>query len=135
MAVLNKFQPFVAAAMNGVHDFSADTLMIALTNTVPTVAMATLSQITEIDYTNLSSRVITTTSSTQTSGTYRLILVDLVLIASGTVPDFRYVVLYNDSAASKELIGWYDYASVVQMVATDTFTVDFSPTNGAISLV
>ena len=135
MAVLNKFQPFVAAAMNGVHDFSADTLMIALTNTVPTVAMATLSQITEIDYTNLSSRVITTTSSTQTSGTYRLILVDLVLMASGTVPDFRYVVLYNDSAASKELIGWYDYASVVQMVATDTFTVDFSPTNGAISLV
>ena len=135
MAVLNKFRPFVAAVMNGVHDFSADTLMIALTNTVPTVAMATLSQITEIDYTNLSSRVITTTSSTETSGTYRLILVDLVLIASGTVPDFRYVVLYNDSATNKELIGWYDYGSVVQMIATETFTVDFHPTNGALSLV
>ena len=49
MAVLNKFRPFVAAAMNGVHDLSADTLMIALTNTAPSAAYATLSQITEID--------------------------------------------------------------------------------------
>lgn len=135
MSALNRFQPFVAAVMNGVHNLSTNTLMVALTNTLPTAGLATLSQITQIDHTNLSSRVITTISSTQTSGTYRLILADLVLTASGTVPDFRWVVLYNDSTPNKDLIGWYDYLSVVQMVNTDRFTIDFSAALGPISLV
>lgn len=135
MATYTKFQPFVEALAEKVHNLGSDTLKIALTDTVPTATMATLSQITEISYTNLSSRTVTTSSSAQTSGTYKLVLADLVLTASGTVPQFRYVVLYNDTATNDELIAWWDKGAEVNMVVSDTFTCDFDPTNGVLQIV
>ena len=84
-----------------------------------------LANITEISYTNLSSRVLTSVTSSQTSGTYTLDAADLVLTASGTVPTFRYVVLYNDTATSDELIGYYDYGSAVDLLNGETFTITF----------
>jgi hypothetical protein len=47
---------------------------------------------------------------------------------------FRYAVLYNDTAASKGLIGWWDYGSSISLSAGDTFTVDFDPTTGVLTL-
>lgn len=133
MASYNKFQPFIAAAFNKVHNLGADTLKVFLTDTAPTAGLATLSQITEVSYTNLSSRTITVTSSTQSSGTYKLILVDLVLTASGAVGPFRYVGIYNDTASNDELIGWYDTGVETTMASTDTFTCDFDGSNGLFS--
>ena len=72
-----------------------------------------------------SSRVLTSVTSSQTSGTYTLDAADLVLTASGTVPTFRYVVLYNDTATSDELIGYYDYGSAVDLLNGETFTITF----------
>ena len=83
MATFNKFNAFVADLANGVHNLGSNQLVVALTNTAPSASNATLSAITEISYTGLSTRNITTTSSTQTSGTYSLVLVDLTLTASG----------------------------------------------------
>lgn len=134
MASFNKFNAFVANLANKVFNLGSDSLKVALTDTLPTSANANLADITEISYTNLSSRVITTTSSAQSGGTYKLILVDLVLTASGVVGPFRYVVIYDDTAGSKQLIGWIDYASEVTMGNTDTFTVDFDNTNGLLQL-
>lgn len=86
-----------------------------------------LADLTEISYTNLSTRAITTTSSTQTSGTYTLVLVDHVLTASGAVATFRYVAIYNDTPTSPldPLICWYDYGDDVTLANNETFTVNF----------
>lgn len=135
MAAFNKFNSFVEALAEKIHNLGSDQLVVALTNTAPTAADDQLADITQISYTNLSSRNVTTSSSAQTSGTYKLVLADLVLTASGAVGPFRYVVLYNDTAAGDELIGWYDYGSSISLVASDTFTIDFDGSGGALTLV
>lgn len=135
MATYTKFQPFVEALCEKVHNLGSDTLKVALTNTVPVNTNSTLSQITEISYTNLSSRTLTVSASSQTSGTYKLVINDLVLTASGAVGPFRYVVIYNDTATNDELICWFDYGSALTLANTDTLTLDFDGTNGLLQLV
>ena len=56
--------------------------------------------------------------------------------ATGAMATFRYAVVYNDTQTSpaKPLVGWTDYGSAVSMVNTNTFTVDFDGTNGAITV-
>jgi len=135
MATLNKFNSFVEALSEKAHDLGSDQLVIALTNTIPVAANTVLADITEIAYTNLSSRNVTTSSSAQTSGTYKLTLADLVLTASGAVATFQYVVLYNDTATNNELIGWADYGSTVTLSSGETFTIDFDGAAGALTLV
>jgi hypothetical protein len=129
-----KFQPFVEAAMEGIHNLGSNQLKVALTNTAPTAANSVLTDISEISYTNCSTRNVVTTASSQTSGTYKLVCTDLVLTASGAVGPFRYVVLYNDTAASKNLIAWYDYASSLTMGNGDTFTINFDGDGGVLTV-
>ena len=129
MATYNKFQQFVEDQNNGVHDLANDQLVIALTNTLPVATNSVLANITEIAYTNLSTRNISTISSTH------LDLTDLTLTASGAVATFRYVVIYNDTPTSpaNPLIGWYDYGSAVTMANLETFLIDFDGVNGLFS--
>ena len=129
MASFAKFQPFVEALAEKVHNLGSDQLMIALTNSAPAATNGQLSQITEVAYTYCSSRVVTVTSSSQSSGTYSLVLQDLVLTASGgSVGPFRYAVLYNNTATNKELIGYWDYGSSITLLTGETLTLDFSAT-------
>jgi hypothetical protein len=136
MATFNKFNAFVENVAEGVHNLQTGQLVVALTNTLPTSSNTVLANITEISYTNLSSRNITTSSSSQTSGLYKLILTDIILTASGAVGPFRYVVIYNDTPTSPAdpLIGWYDYGSSITLANAETFTVDFDAANGLINL-
>lgn len=134
MATFNKFNSFVEALAEGVHNLGTDQITVALTNTAPSAANTVLANITEISYTNLSSRNVTTAGSSQTSGLYKLLLTDLVLTASGSVGPFRYIVLYNNTATNDELIGWYDYGSSLTLASGETLTIDFDGTNGAISI-
>ena len=131
---LNIFECFVEDVAEGVHNLGSDQLVVALTNSAPTTATDDqLSDITEITYTNLSSRNITTTSSAQASGVYSLILTDLTLTASGSVGPFQYAVIYNDDATNDELIGWLDYGSAVTLGSGETFDLDF-PATALVSL-
>lgn len=107
MATFNKFDCFVEDLAEKVHNLSGDTLKVALTNTAPIATNSVLADITQVDYTYLSDRTVTITSSSQTSGAYSLVLEDLSLTASGgVVGPFRYVVLYNDSTTGDKMIGW-----------------------------
>lgn len=126
MATFNKFNAW-AENMVEVANLGTDQFTIALTNTAPSASNSVLTDITEITYTNLSSRNVTTSSSSQTSGTYTLVLSDLVLTASGSVGPFRYVVLYDNTPTSPAdpLVGWWDYGSSITMASGETFTVDF----------
>lgn len=127
MATFNKFNAFVEAIAEKKHDLANDTLTVALCNAAnaPVATNSVLADLTQISYTNLSARAITTSSSSQTSGTYSLVLNDLTLTASGAVATFRYVVIYNDTATNDDLIAWYDYGSDVTMANTETFLIDF----------
>jgi hypothetical protein len=136
-APYNKFNSFVEALAKKVHNLGADQLMVALTpNATPPVAGNTqLSNLAEIPYTNLSSRVLNIVSALQTAGILKVIVNDLVLTASGgPVATFRWVAIYNNSAPNKELICYFDYGQDVTLNAGETFTLDFDNINGLLQL-
>lgn len=137
MAALTKVYSFTEALAEKVHNLGSDTLKVALTNTAPTTAVTQLSGITQISagngYTS-GGNTAAQSSSAQTTGTYKLVLTDVVFTATGSMGPFRYAVLYNDSATNKEVIGWYDYGSSITLASGETFTVDFDATNGVLTL-
>lgn len=138
MASYNKFQQFVEDVAEKVHNLGSDQLVIALTATAnaPVNTNSILGNLTQIAYTNLSSRNVTTSSSAQSSGTYKLVLADLVLTASGAVAAFQYPVLYNDTPTSPAdpLIAWWDYGSALTLASGESFTIDFDGTNGVLQI-
>lgn len=137
MATFNKFNSFVEAVAEKVHNLGSDTLKVMLSNSAPSATNAVKADITEISAGNgytAGGTQATQTSSSQTSGTYKLVLGDVVFTATGIVGPFRYVVLYNDTATNDELIGWYDYGSSISLGNGETFTVDFDPTNGVLTI-
>jgi len=133
MATFTKFNSFVEALAEKKHDLGSDQLKVAMTNTAPVATNAVLADLTEIAYTNVSSRDVTTDTSVQTAGVYKLVCSALTLTASGTVPTFRYIVLYNDTAASDELVAFWDYGAAVNMLDTETFVVAFDDTDGVLT--
>ena len=136
MAVFNKFQPFSAALANGVHNLATNQLTVALTSVAPTSAMGVLADLTQIAYTGMSTRNITTTSSAQTAGLYRLILADLTLTqTTGTSASFRYVVVFNSTPAAGNLLGFYDYGVGGLILNTgESILIDLDQVNGLIQL-
>jgi len=142
MASFNKINDFVKNAVENM-DLASDTLIVALSNTAPGSESSNptadgngvLANVTQISYTNLSSRTLTSVTSTQTSGTYKLSAADLTLTASGTVPAFRYIYIYDDTVSSPAdpLIGYYDYGSSLVLNSGDTFTIDIGA-NGILTL-
>lgn len=135
MAVaLTKIDSFVENLAEKKIDLSGAGLTVALTNTAHTATWDELADLTEINYDNLSSRVCTVSSSSQTSGTYKLVLDDLVLTASGAVGPFQYIYLYDDASTGDKLIGYYDYGSAVTLASGDTFTINFDGSAGVLTI-
>lgn len=134
MATFTKFDPFVLALAEGKHNLSTAQLMVALSNVAPSAGNSVLADITEISYANVSSRIVTTVSSSQTGGLYKLVLQDLVLTASGAVGAWRYVILYNNTATNKELIGHWDRGVSQGMNNLDTVNLNFDGTLGVVRL-
>lgn len=139
MAAFNKFNAFVADVANKVHNLGADSLKVMLTNVAPVAGNSVKADLTEITAGNgytAGGNAAALTSSSQTAGLYKLVLADPATwtAAGGTIGPFRYAVLYNDTAASKNLIGWWDYGSSVTLQIGETFTVDLDPTTGVLQL-
>ncbi len=146
MAAFNKLNGFVEHLAEKVHNLGSDQLVVALSNTAPgsestppTGATTTcvLANITQVSYTNCSSRNLTTSASEQTSGTYKLTINDLTLTASGgSVGPFRYVYIYNDTPTSPAdpLIGYYDYGSSITLATGESLLLDMSAANGLLQI-
>ena len=147
MATYNKIADFVEHVNEKVHDMSSDQLVVALSNTAPASETGTLptaegggvlANVTQIAYTNLSSRNITTSSSAQSpAGTYNLTLNDLTLSATGTVAQFRYVYVYNDAPASPldPLICYFDYGSALDLTSGESLTIDWGSDGGTTGIL
>lgn len=134
MANFTKVNSFVEKLAEKTFNLGSDTLKVALTNTAHTSTWSQLSELTEISYTNLSDRTLTVVSSAQTAGTYKLVLDDLTLTASGNVPSFRYIYIYDDTATNDELIGYFDYGSAVTLQSSDSLAINFDGTNGVFTI-
>lgn len=146
MASYVKLNGFVEHMAEGVHNLGSNQLKIALSNIAPgaestppsgSTAACILTNVTQIAYTYCSTRNITTSSSAQTSGTYKLVIDDLVLTATGgSVGPFRYIYVYNDTPTSPAdpLICYYDYGSSITLADGETLTLDFSASNGLLQV-
>jgi hypothetical protein len=140
MATFNKFNAFVEHLAEGVHNLQSHTLKVMLTNTAPVATNSVRADLTEIAAGNgytAGGTAASVTSSAQTSGTYKLVLGDVVFTASGgSIGPFRYAVLYNDTPTSPAdpLIGWWDYGSALTLANGESITWDADPTTGVLTL-
>ena len=141
VAPFTKFYSFVEAVAEKIHNLGADSLKVMLTNTAPVATNTKYADISAGQVANgngytTGGTAASITSSTQTSGIYKLVLGDVVFTATGAVGPFRYAVLYNDTDVTtpKGLIGYWDNGASVTLANTETFTVDFDPTNGVLQL-
>jgi hypothetical protein len=131
MATFNKFQDFSEQLIRGVHDFDAHTFKVYLTNTAPSASLdAVKADLAEISAGNgyTAGGTATTITLAETTGTTTVSGTQVVFTASGgSIGPFQYAVLYNDTSASDNLIGWWDYGSAVTLADGETFT--WKPSN------
>lgn len=139
MAAFNKFNSFVEAVAEKSHNLGTDVLKCMLTNTAPIAANAVKTDITEIaagnGYTAGGNQAVQT-GSVQAAGVYKLTCTDPALWTCVTAPmaTFRYIVMYNDTATNKELIGWWDYGSAITLQIGETFLHDLDAAAGVLTL-
>lgn len=135
MATYNKINDW-AENEGEVADLDGDTFIVALSNTAPGSESTpptgdgdgVLANVTQISYTNCSSRTLSLASSSQSSGTYTLDFSDLTLTASGTVGPFRYVYIYDDTPTSPAdpLVCYFDYGSSITLASSETLDITFN---------
>jgi len=116
------FQPWIEKINTAKIDWENDTFSLLLADVEPVVTDSERADISEVSYTNLSSRTLTLNNASQTGGTYTADCDELVMTASGAVGPFRYVVLCDESAVAQPVACWWDYGSDVTMASGDTFT-------------
>jgi hypothetical protein len=131
MATYNKFQDFVEQVLRGTHNFDAagHVFKVYLSNTAPDAAAdAVKTDLAEFaggtGYTAGGTDVQNTLS--EAAGTATVAGTDVVWTAGAADwNQFRYVVLYNDTSASDNLVSWWDYGAGLTLGNGETFTVDF----------
>lgn len=126
MATAQIVNSFTEAVAEKIHNLASDTLKFMLTNTAPSLANTVKTDITEIAAGNgytAGGAAVTVSSSSQSGGAYSLVLNDCTFTAAGgSFAAFRWGVLYNDSAAGKELIGFVDYGTSYTLPSGVPFT-------------
>jgi hypothetical protein len=152
--LFNKFNVFVLDLAHKVHNLGSDSLMVLLTNTAPNPAD------TVVDTTTTPCTVKSTSNAVeiaagngytkgggaaafasdgQVSGTYKLVLTSPAVWTAtpAALATFRYAVIYNNTAgaaATRPVVGWYDYGSSITPQPNETFTLTLDGTNGVLTL-
>jgi len=116
MATFTKFNPFVEAVAEKVHNLGSDALKVMLTNTAPVAANAVKADLTEI-----------TAGNGYTAGGNAVTI-------TGSVGPLRYAVIYNSTPVAGNLIGFWDYGSSITLASGDSLVVDFDQVNGILTL-
>jgi hypothetical protein len=111
-------------------NFTSDTLKLAFTDTAPTTATHVYTDIVSpLALTNMAtSPALTSVTWTQSTGTATLGAATWTGTSqTGNFGPFRYIVIYDDTAASKNILGWYDYGSEVTLNGAngDQLTITF----------
>lgn len=131
MATFNKFDCFVGDLGLKLHELNADTLRVYLTNSAPVVTNTVYNTPADLGtaggYTAKGADVQNTFTVVGTApGVGTLVGVDYEWTATAVgIGPFRYAVLYNDTAAADNLIGWWDYGSAITLAEGEKFKVDF----------
>lgn len=139
MATFAKFNAFTEALAEKKHNLGSDALKVLLTNAAPDPATDVVkTDVTEITPGNgyvAGGVAVTVTSSAQTGGIYKLVgTAASVVAAGGSIGPFQYAVLWNDTAANDDLIGFWDYGSAVTLADGETMPLTFSPANTILQL-
>lgn len=138
--LFQKFNQFVEDVAEKVYNLQTDSLKVLLTNTAPVATNAVKADLTEITAQNgysAGGTATTVSSSAQTSGTYKLVITDVVFTASGgSIGPLRYAVLWDDTPTSPAdpLIGFFDYGSSITLLTGETLTADFDGSAGVLTI-
>jgi hypothetical protein len=140
MAAFTKYNFFVDEMSKGGHNLATAVFKCALTNTAPTPLTDTVwstgvypAPAAANGYT-AGGNTLTTSSAATATYIFKLVIADSVFTAAGgAIGPFQYAIIYNSSATNK-VVGYYNYGSSITLADTETFTVDFDPTNGMIQM-
>jgi hypothetical protein len=143
----NKFNVFVEELAEKVHNLGSDALKVMLTNTAPNAADTHFDTATDLRLEATSNALdlttangytaggaaVTVTTSAQSGGTYTLAANQVVFTASGgSIGPFQYAALYNNTggaAATRPLVGWWNYGSALTLNDGESLTIKFNNAN------
>lgn len=120
----NQFKEDVAEK---VHNLGSDTLKVVLSNTLIDVTDSSLADLTEISagfgYT-AGGVAATQSSSSQSGGTYSLVMAVITITASGgAIGPFQYVALINTTASNK-IIAFFDRSAPLTLADGASYTIN-----------
>lgn len=130
------FQSFGLGLGTEKFNLSSDTVKFMLTNTAPNPATDdTYSDVSGTELANGNGYTtggagLTSQAWTQTAGVAKFVATAPIWTATGSMGPFRYVIAYDDSAPSKELIGYADRGASLTLIAADTYSASIDPTTG-----
>ena len=139
-AILNKFYPFVNQLASESHNLGSDTFYIELLNSPISASCAVEADLapdigTGNGYTTGGVICGSAVYSGQVNGVYKLILPNVTITGSGgIIGPFQYVVVFNQTAPTDELVGWMDYGSPVSVNNGESFYIEFDQTMGVLTL-
>lgn len=130
-ASYNKYTAAIEPLFEGINA-GTDAFKVALAATVNAADTTFTPGTTDLPTANgytAGGNACTTTSATQTGGTYKLVLASpAVWTASGGGFTFRYAILWDSTTSTP--IAYWDYGSSQVVAAGETVTVTLDGTNG-----
>lgn len=137
-----KFDSFLTSlATGGTHNLSTADLKVYLSNAAPDAALHSVkADIAELATGNGYNGAVSVTITSRGIVANEYVIEPsgpIVFTGSGTgFGPVQYAVLYDESAANDELIGWWDYPTQITLVDVDeTLTLNLSAANGLLKLI
>jgi hypothetical protein len=128
MATFAKINDFTEQLAKGVHVFGTHAFKVVLSTVAPAATNTVLTDITQISGTNgyTTGGASTTVAISETTGTATVTGTQVTWTASGGQLVFRYFTLYNDTAASDNLVCYWDNGSTITLNDGESYTFKFN---------